>query len=129
MKKLLVVIMLSLLAACSASNMSQLEKTKSGEVKTVLHSHNTLLWSRIGVTNIITGHAGDLLKAQATLTNRWKFKLDFQYQFKWFDADGFELAPEGQTWRQLVMAGRTQANVQALAPDPRATRFEIWVQE
>lgn len=129
MKKLLVLFVAAMLAACSASNMAQQEVDKDGKVQTVLHSNNSLLKSRLGVTNIITGEAGDMVRAQATLENRWKFKLDFQYKFKWFDDSGFELAPEGQPWRQLVMPGRTEANVQALSPDPRATRFEIWVQD
>ncbi len=61
---------------------------------------------------------GDLLYVQATLENGWKFELDFQYKIKWFDRDGFEVAPESQPWRQLVMAGRSQSNVQAVAPTP-----------
>src|SRR5690606_24120997 len=60
--------------------------------------------------------------------NRWKFKLDFQYKVKWFNADGFEIAPDSRPWTTVVMPGRTQLNVQATAPNPTATRFEIWVQ-
>ena len=72
---------------------------------------------------------GDLMQVQATLQNGWRFELDFQYKFKWFDANGFELAPESQSWRQLVMAGSSQANVQAIAPNPSAVKYEIWVRE
>lgn len=129
MKKLLVLLFAAMLAACSASNMAQQEVDKKGNVQTVLHSNNSMLKSRLGVSNIIMGEAGDMAKAQVTLENRWKFKLDFQYKFKWFDANGFELAPESQPWRQLVLAGRTQANVQGVSPDPRASRFEVWVQD
>ena len=129
MKKVFVwILMALLLGACSAGNMARLE-THDGKTQTVLHSNNALLSSRLAVKHIITGHAGNLLKAQATLENRWKFQLDFQYKFKWFDKDGFEIASEGAPWQQLIMTGRTQANVQALAPNPSAMRFEIWVQE
>ncbi len=117
-----------LLAGCSASNVAQLE-TQNGKTQTMLYSNNAMLSSRLAVKNIITGHAGNLMRAQATLENRWKFELDFQYKFKWFDADGFEIQPQGEPWHQLVLQGRTQANVQALAPNPSAVRFEIWVQE
>jgi uncharacterized protein YcfL len=129
MKKVFVMVLVALmLGACSASNMAQLE-TGGDKTQTVLHSNNSLLASRLAVSHIITEPAGDLMKAQATLENRWKFELDFQYQFKWFDKNGFEIAPEGAPWQQLVMPGRSQANVQAVAPNPTATRFEIWVQE
>lgn len=129
MKKIgLIVLVLALLGGCSASNMAQLE-TQDGSTQTVLHSNNSMLASRLAVSHIITGEAGNLMKAQATLENRWKFQLDFQYKFKWFDANGFEVAPESAPWQQLVMDGRTQANVQALAPNPGAVRFEIWVQD
>ncbi|BAW79873.1 hypothetical conserved protein [Candidatus Nitrosoglobus terrae] len=123
-----VLLALVLLAGCSASNMARLE-SQNGEIKTVVHSNNLLLSSRLAIKNIIISQVGDLMKAQATLENRWKFRLDFQYQFKWFDKNGFEIAPERSPWQQLVMPGRTQANVQALAPNSSAMRFEIWAQE
>lgn len=130
MKKLWVALVaMFFLAGCSASNMAQLETNDAGQTKTVLHSNNATLSGRLAVKDILTGRAGDMMKAQATLENRWKFRLDFQYKFKWFDKEGFELAPEAAPWQQLVLDGRTQANVKALAPDPRAVRFEIWVQD
>lgn len=124
----LILLTLALLAGCSASNMAQME-THDGKTQTVLHSNNSMLASRLGVSHIITGDAGNLMKAQATLENKWKFQLDFQYKIKWFDASGFEVQPESEPWQQLVLAGRTEVNVQALAPNPSAVRFEIWVQE
>lgn len=126
--QLLVLLVALLLGACSASNMARLE-TRDGVTETAVHSHNALLSSRLGISNIVTGAAGDLLRVQATLENKSLFEIDFQYQFKWFDKNGFEIAPEGEPWHQLVMPGRTQANVQALAPNPSAVRFEIWAQE
>ena len=118
-----------LLAACSASNMSQMEVDENGEPTHKVYSNNSLLGSRISVVDLKQKKVGDLLYVQATLENDWKFQLDFQYKIKFFDADGFELAPEGQPWRQVVMAGRSQNNVKAIAPNPSAARFEIWVRE
>ncbi|EKF73170.1 hypothetical protein A11A3_14897 [Alcanivorax hongdengensis A-11-3] len=117
------------LAACSASNMGRMEVDDQGETLTKVYSSNSLLASRISVEDLKQKTVGDLIYMQATLENDWKFELDFQYKIKWFDKDGFELAPEGQPWRQLVMAGRSQNNVQAIAPNPTAVRFEIWVRE
>lgn len=117
------------LVACSASNKGQLEMTEDGQVITKVYSNNSLLASRISVPELKQAYRGDLMYVQATLENDWKFKLDFQYKLKWFNADGFEINPEGQPWQQVVMAGRSQNNVQGIAPNPTATRFEIWVQE
>ncbi|MBL7251131.1 YcfL family protein [Alloalcanivorax sp. C16-2] len=113
------------LSGCSASN--QAGPGADGEV--ALHSNNSLLANRLAVEALQEKKVGDLLFVQATLENGWKFELDFQYKIKWFDKDGFEVAPESQPWRQLVMAGRSQSNVQAVAPNPSAVRYEIWVRE
>ena len=94
-----------------------------------LYSNNSTLANRLAVEALQDKKVGDLLYVQATLENGWKFELDFQYKIKWFDRDGFEVAPESQPWRQLVMAGRSQNNVQAVAPNPSAVRYEIWVRE
>lgn len=128
-RPLIAVLIALLLAACSASNMSRLETNEDGEPVTQIHSNNSLLASRLDVQTLRQKTVGDLLYVQATLENGWKFELDFQYKIKWFDEEGFELAPEGQPWRQLVMAGRSQNNVQSVAPNPTAVRFEIWVRE
>jgi uncharacterized protein YcfL len=132
MKKWIMLIVLPIaliLGGCSASNMAAIEEQDDGTRATYLKSNNALLYSRLAVINPRMAMAGDMPRAQATLENRWKFKLDFQYKVKWFDADGFEIAPDGRPWTPVVMSGRTQMSVQSTAPNPTATRFEIWVQE
>mgnify|MGYP000950700744 FL=1 len=129
LRPMLALLLAAMLAACSATNMGRLEVDEDGETITKVYSSNSLLSSRISVQDLKQKTVGDLLYIQATLENDWKFELDFQYKFKWFDKDGFEQAPEGQHWRQVVMAGRSQNSVQAVAPNPSAVRFEIWVRE
>lgn len=129
MRLLLIVLPLFTMAACSSSNMASQERTEDGELKTYLKSNNALLYSRVSIADLNQRVVGDLTQVQATLENNWKFQLDFQYKFKWFDDSGFEINPEGQPWRQLVLPGRNQANVQGVAPNPTATKFEIWVRE
>jgi len=119
------VVLAVVLAGCSASNMAR--PGDDGEPR--LYSNNSTLANRLAVEALQDKKIGDLLYVQATLENGWKFELDFQYKIKWFDRDGFEVAPESQPWRQLVMAGRSQNNVQAVAPNPSAVRYEIWVRE
>lgn len=120
---------IAVLSACSASNVATSEVADDGTMETVLKSSNALLSSRLDVFDIKQRKVGDLLQVQATLENEWKFELDFQYKLKWFDASGFEVAPQTQSWRQLVMPGRAQQNVQGLAPNPSVAKFEIWVRE
>jgi uncharacterized protein YcfL len=119
------VVLAVVLAGCSANNMAR--PGDDGEPR--LYSNNSTLANRLSVEALQDKKVGDLLYVQATLENGWKFELDFQYKIKWFDRDGFEVAPESQPWRQLVMAGRSQNNVQAVAPNPSAVRYEIWVRE
>jgi uncharacterized protein YcfL len=122
-------LIVAVLAGCSASNVATPEQDEKGSYQTVLKSNNSTLSSRIDVVDLKQRLTGDLLQVQATLENEWKFELDFQYKLKWFDANDFEVAPESQSWRQLVMPGRGQQNVQGIAPNPSVTRFEIWVRE
>ena len=129
LRALLISILVIVLAGCSASNMASRQPDANGDYQTVLHSNNSLLKGRLSIEDLKERKVGDLMQVQATLENGWKFELDFQYKFKWFDANGFEIAPESQSWRQLVMAGRTQANVQGVAPNPSAVKYEIWVRE
>lgn len=129
MRIILVLVPMFVLAACSASNMGSQERTEDGELQTYLKSNNALLYSRVSIVELNQRLVGDMTQVQATLENNWKFQLDFQYKFKWFDDNGFEINPEGQPWRQLVLPGRNQANVQGVAPNPTATKFEIWVRE
>ena len=91
LRPMLAILVALMLAACSASNKGQMEVTEDGEVVTKVYSNNSLLSSRISVEDLRQKRAGDLLQVQAVLENDWKFQLDFQYKFKWFDADGFEL--------------------------------------
>ena len=129
LRPMLALLLAAMLAACSATNMGRMEVDEDGQTITKVYSSNSLLASRISVQDLKQKTVGDLLYIQATLENDWKFELDFQYKIKWFDRDGFEVAPESQPWRQLVMAGRSQNNVQAVAPNPSAVRYEIWVRE
>lgn len=129
LRPMMALLLAVMLAACSATNMGRMEVDEDGQTITKVYSSNSLLASRISVQDLKQKTVGDLLYVQANLENDWKFELDFQYKFKWFDKDGFEQAPEGQSWRQVVMAGRSQNSVQAVAPNPSAVRFEIWVRE
>lgn len=126
---IVVSILVLILSACSASNVATIELDEQGEYQTFLKSNNSTLRGRLEVVELKRRQVGALLQVQATLENQWKFELDFQYKLKWFDANGFEVAPESQSWRQLVMAGRTQQNVQGVAPNPSVATFEIWVRE
>lgn len=126
---ILIAVVSALLGACSASNQATYAPDEQGEYQQVLKSNNSMLHSRLRIIELKKRTVGDLMQVQATLENQWKFELDFQYRFKWFGPDGFEINPEGQPWQQLVLAGRSQANVQGVAPNPTATSFEIWVRE
>lgn len=126
----LLVLISPVLASCSSSNMaSQSAEPPPVEESRTLRSNNSLLYNRLQIVDLKTRDRNGLLQVQATLENQWKFQLDFQYKIKWFDQDGFEINPEGQAWQQLVLAGSNQANIQGVAPNSKATRFEIWVRE
>ena len=85
LRPMLALLLAAMLAACSATNMGRMEVDEDGETITKVYSSNSLLSSRISVQDLKQKTVGDLLYIQATLENDWKFELDFQYKFKWFD--------------------------------------------
>lgn len=95
----------------------------------LIHYENINLQGRLQVTDVVTTETGDVLRAQVTLENPSAFRARYSYKFRWFDADGMEIAPEGEAWQADELPSRSQSRVQGVAPNPTASRFEVWVRD
>ena len=84
--------------------------------------------TKIAVLNLKERKVGDLLQVSAALRNKWRMSLRFQYQFRFFDKDGFPLEQEGRPWTPVLVAGGDEINVTAIAPNPSAKTFTIVLQ-
>ncbi len=84
--------------------------------------------SKLAVLDLKSRDMGGLLQTSATLRNKWGMSLRFQYQFRFYDKDGFPVNPESRPWTPIEIAGGDEINVTALAPNPSAKTFTIVIQ-
>ena len=84
--------------------------------------------TKLAVLDLKQRNLGDLLQVNATLRNKWGMSLRFQYQFRFFDKDGFPINPESRPWTPILISGGDEVVVTALAPNPSATTFKIVIQ-
>ena len=117
---------LALVAGCSAGAVGTAKPDEeSGQYQSNIEYHSLQIRSRLAISDVRQRYVGDLLQVSVDLHNRWEAKLDFQYQFRFYDEDGFEVASDSRPWTPLVITGNDTATVQATAPNPSATSFKI----
>lgn len=84
---------------------------------------------RLDVVSVVTGRAGDLVKASVEVRNASRFSYAFEYRFKWYDAAGMEINPDGTGWTPISLMPNETKSMQALAPNPTAGTFKLFLQE
>lgn len=116
------------LAGCSAGASGTLQPEKDNyEAKVEYHS--VQIRGKLTIVDMRQRKVGDLLQVSVDLTNERQQSLAFQYQFKFYDKEGFEVGTEGRPWTPLVIVGKDTQTVQATAPNPSAVQFKIAVRD
>ncbi|MBA3981238.1 MAG: DUF1425 domain-containing protein [Alcanivorax sp.] len=123
MKYLALVLLPLLLAACATTS------SLPEEDRNVMRYDSVSLDGRLELLEVNRAQAGDLIRTQVLVRNRSAFALSYQYKFRWYDRNGFEIAPDGEPWRPRQLAGRSEERLQGVAPNASAVRFEVWVRE
>lgn len=117
-----------LIAGCSAGASGTLQPEKDNyEAKVEYHS--VQIRSKLSVVDMRQRKVGDLLQVSVDLKNERQKTIEFQYQFRFYDKDGFEVGTEGRPWAPLVIVGKDTQTVQATAPNPSAVQFKIAVRD
>lgn len=129
LKYLMALPLIVALAGCTSGLVKEVTETGPGQFKTNLEVENPALFAKLGITDVKMRRQGDLLNVQATLHHRSFINRDYQYRFKWIDADGFEVTPESSNWRPITLHGHQDWTVEAIAPNPSADKFKIVVRE
>ena len=117
------------LGGCAVNETATVSPEPDGSVKQIIVSNSGFLSANLIIEDTKMGKAGDLLRVQATIKNQSSGDLSFQYKFKWLDKDDFEVAIDGRPWQPLTITGYESKSVQAVAPNPTATSFQILVQD
>jgi uncharacterized protein YcfL len=117
-----------ILTACSSGTVGG-ASPDGDNYATSIDYNSTMLAMRVKVSDLRTRRADNLLQVGVDLHNHWDSTLDFQYKFKFFDKDGFEVSPDSRSWIPITITGNETAQVQAVSPNPTATTFKIYVQD
>lgn len=94
-----------------------------------LQIDNKKLAGRLHISEIKSRKQNDLLQVNLSLTSTYKKSLQLQYQFQWFDQDGFVIEADKSPWQSLELHGMQTKTVASLAPTPHVTTFSLYVRE
>jgi uncharacterized protein YcfL len=94
-----------------------------------LQINNKKLAGRVHINDIKSRKKNDLLHVNLSLISTYKKSLQLQYQFQWFDADGFVIEAGKSPWQPFELHGLQTTTVASLAPSPYVTTFSLYVRE
>lgn len=94
-----------------------------------LQIDNKQLASKLYISDIKSRTNNKLLQVNTMLTSTHEKSLQLQYQFQWFDQDGFAVEVGKSPWKALELHGMQTATATSLAPSTKATTFSIYVRE
>lgn len=116
------------MTGCTSGNVGIMEQADNVQESSVNYN-NTVLATRVKIQNIRSRQVDNLLQVSVELHNLWDATLDFQYKFRFFDKDGFEVAADGRPWTPVLLKGNDTVTAQAVAPNPTAVSFKIYVHD
>ena len=123
-----------LLAGCAAPNTTGITASvapdENGVYQQYLQADNTRLARQVLVRDVRCDQtANGHMRASATLTSARNKSMQVQAKFAWFDAAGFEIDPDAETWRVITIEGRDSRPIVGIAPSPAAESFRIRIRE
>ena len=116
---------ISLTGCGTSGTIGSLKVQPNNQVSTRIIFNNSFLASKIKIDDLRPSFAGDLLIAHVSVTSTHNSALDVQYKFRWYDVQGFEVAPDGAPWQPLTLFGGESKGLQATAPNPTVKEFKI----
>lgn len=97
--------------------------------KPYVEYENTALSHKLEVGEIRTRQKGDLVEFSIDLTNKTRNEIRFQYKFKFFDGDGFEVMPDARPWTRKILSAKETVAVQMPAPNASVMGGKIYIKE
>lgn len=94
-----------------------------------LQVHNKELGAQLHISDIRSRNTNDLLDINLSLTSTYKKSLQLQYQFQWFDSEGFAIEAGKSPWQPLELHGMQTITVAGLAPTAEVSTFSLYVRE
>ena len=101
----------------------------SNEEKPYVEYENSSMSRYIKVGEPRTRRKYDMLQFSVDLTNKTKDVVKFQYKFKFFDADKFEVAKDGRPWTPVTLSPKETTAIQVTAPNSSVLGTKIYIKE
>jgi uncharacterized protein YcfL len=95
----------------------------------MLKVDNPKLAQRLFISNVLTRKTNDLLDVNLEITSTYKKTQNLQYQFSWFDKQGFVIEQDKEPWKSVSLHGNQIVNVGAIAPNSEVAKFKLYVRE
>ncbi|WP_198780254.1 MULTISPECIES: YcfL family protein [Shewanella] len=83
----------------------------------------------IGLESVDARRVGDLIQGSALIVSKSSSDMRVQYKFTWYDASGFTIEDEANSWKSVKLHGKQQLQVSAVAPNAQAVKFDVYVRE
>lgn len=121
------VVSAALLSSCATTSgiMGKADPSAEEGKATMIEVENKSLAKKVSIKSFKNRVINDLLNVQVEIANEFSSTQQFQYRFSWFDASGFEIEQESESWKPVVMHGGAVTTIQAVAPNPTAKTYKI----
>lgn len=83
----------------------------------------------IALESVDARRVGDLIQGSALIVSKSSSDMRVQYKFTWYDASGFTIEDEANSWKSVKLHGKQQLQVSAVAPNAQAVKFDVYVRE
>ena len=116
-----------MLSACSSQPVTSgisVEQNKN-QFNEQLRVDNPELGKKLAITDVKTRQTNQLTDVVVTLSSQYKKSQYLQYQFNWFDKDGFVIKGNHSPWQALTLFGFAKTQL----PSSDAVTFSLAVRE
>ncbi|WP_404340330.1 YcfL family protein [Pseudoalteromonas mariniglutinosa] len=131
MKYLVPLFTFLLLTACSTAPTTSgiAVAQNNSQFNQQLKVDNPALGRKLAITDVKTRQTNGLTDVSVTLASQYKKSQYLQYQFTWYDADGFVIKGNHSPWHAINLFGFAKMQLPGLAPTKDAVTFSLAVRE
>jgi len=90
---------------------------------------NEQLAEKLAISAIKTRTNNGLLEVNAEISSQYESSLSLQYQFNWFDQQGFVIEPGKSTWQPVVLHGQQSIVLRGVSPSIQASTYNVYIRK
>ncbi|TLU66301.1 DUF1425 domain-containing protein [Thalassotalea litorea] len=103
--------------------------TQGDNYQDYLKVNNPELGKRLKITDVKSRKTNEFLEVNLQLLSTYDKTQNLQYQFYWYDADGFVIEPGKTPWKAIALHGQQNLTLRAMAPVKNVDKFSLYVRE